>query len=185
LNWDINKGYRSTILTGRLDWDINTAKTLHSTTTEETKHNRSSTHRPHSCGYRNHRSEEPPLIEEKRGMQDRTKRATTVEDPTPQCCCTETDRPTAWRTPSPKLPKRAGASRIHRWTPLSRTRGPSTLHLACLSYVWGPPNPPHGSTLLTRLKNCCRVAGRGAPPPETYQVADHSGLLECHLKRFV
>jgi hypothetical protein len=31
LDWDLNNGYR----TGRLDWDINTAKTQHSTTIEK------------------------------------------------------------------------------------------------------------------------------------------------------
>jgi hypothetical protein len=42
LDWDdVNASYRSTIIKGRLDCDINTTKTLYTTTTEETKHNRS------------------------------------------------------------------------------------------------------------------------------------------------
>jgi hypothetical protein len=31
----------------------------------------------------------------------------------------------------------------------------------------GPPNPPHGSTLRTRLMDYCQGVRRGAPPPES------------------
>jgi hypothetical protein len=45
-------GYRSIILTSRLDWDINTTKALYTTPTEETKHNCSFRPYSHSCKHR-------------------------------------------------------------------------------------------------------------------------------------
>jgi hypothetical protein len=80
------------------------------------------------------RRRNPLLIWSRGAGTTAPKRASIVQDPTPQCSCTHTDHLTAWRTPSLKQPNARGPRRIRRWTP-SRVRG--DLQPAALSY--GPP----------------------------------------------
>jgi hypothetical protein len=48
---------------------------------------------------------------------------------------------------------------------LSRARGPPTRHSTRLSRAQGPPNPPHGSTIRTRSKNCHHGSKKRCPAP--------------------
>jgi hypothetical protein len=91
-----------------------------------------------------------------RGRHHHTERATAVQDPTSQCCCTRNGHRAACRTPRQKqLSRGAGTTNLPLSTPLSRVRG--------------PPNPPHSSTLQTRLKDCRQSSTKRCPA----QAADY------------
>mgnify|MGYP006913713364 CR=1 FL=1 len=90
-----------------------------------------------------------------------------MQDPTPQCCCTQLSRPTTRKTPSPEQLNARGPRHFRRWTPLSRARGPDpplSTPLPCA----GTSNPPHGTTHRTRLRNCRRGSKKKCPAPGTW-----------------
>jgi hypothetical protein len=154
LDWDLNTGYRA----GRLDWDINAAKTLHSTTTEK----QSKTAAPPSQNkYRKTTEVKIAAEKERRGRHHHTKRAIAVQNPTPRCCCTRKATGRHVETPSQKQ--------------LSRARGPPTrltarLTLSCAGTAQTRCTAPH-STLVSKI--AVEIAQRGSPPSEPNQAADH------------
>jgi hypothetical protein len=91
---------------------------------------------------------------ERRGGHHRTERATAVQDPTPQCCCT----------------------RKGHWATCRNTESePPTCHsarltLSCAGSAQTRHTAPH-SRLVSKI--LVEVAQRGAPPSEPNQVADH------------
>jgi hypothetical protein len=154
LDWDLNTGY----CTGRWDRDINAARTLHSTTTEKTKQNRSSTL---SNKYRKTTEVKTAAEKERRGRHHHTERATAVQGPTPRCCCTRKATGRHAETPSQKQ--------------LSRARGPPTRHsarltLSCAGTAQTRRTAPH-SRLISKI--AIEVAQRGASPSEPNPAADH------------
>jgi hypothetical protein len=161
LDWDINTGYRWKILTDRSDWVIKTARHY----TQRRHRRQKQPQLPPSDPHVSNRRSKPPLIRSGGAGTTAPKRATAVQDPSPQCCCTHADHLTAWRTLSPKQPNARGPRHIHRWTP-SRVRGhlqPATRHA---SLVRGTFNPLHDSTLRIRSKNCRRGSKKRCPIPQ-------------------
>ena len=86
LDWDINTTtqlYSKLYTTSnQLDWVINAAATLHSTAAAKRKHYRTPTQSIHSCSCRNIRRD-PALIGIKEGRHYRTKKTTTMQNPSP------------------------------------------------------------------------------------------------------
>ena len=91
-----------------------------------------------------------------------------MQDPTPQCCCTQLSRPTTRKTPSPEQLNARGPRHFRRWTPLSRARGPPTHHSARLSRVRGPPTRHTAPRTGLVLGIAVEAARRSAPPPGTW-----------------
>jgi hypothetical protein len=90
------------------------------------------------------------------------KRATAVQDPPPQCCCTPADHLTVCRNTESETTNARGPP--PQPSLYSRVRGylqPAIQHACCTCA--GPPNQPHGTTPRTRSKNCRHGSKRRCP----------------------
>ena len=103
------------------------------------------------------------MIEEQKGQTPPHQEATAVQDPTPQCCYTQTNCPTARKTPSPEQPN-ARASPLPSLDATLACAGTSNPPLSTPLSCAGTSNPPHGTTLRTRFRDCRRGSKKRCPP---------------------